>query len=371
MATPSEQQILEDLKRLESGQPLSRSDPSYMKTITERWLLAAEGSSVPELTGQQTQEEQGHQTQRGEESRYSGMAGGWTDEDTGEVKPNIIDVEQEEILRMSFESSMFGSGRVNQIDLLMEYIQKFPRENLTQKFWASEIIPVLRHTIGRIFTTQGDGTWKRLGSAWGEEKVSPALPGISIGGTSKTSMKATGGGSRILHWRGKYRRALTGRTLNQNGNIFRPLLGGNWKSGFEYEADGSWFQDYSRRARGDDLEAGYPSKFEEGSEGQFRFISHIPENAQHVLSAFGWTSAIRDLDSSRIIVTTKAANKLEKFGVQSYLTYDFRSTQGRGKNRKGKQGAGKRLIYPRDRYSDYSIATYRLSTSFMRTLGIV
>ena len=326
MASISEEEILENLRRLESGQSLTEAGQANIELLTTRALEMFDQaqSAMEGVSGEQVGEEEGYQTQRGEESRYAGMAGwgGGVDPETGaKGAPTIIDIENDDqILSLTFESSLF-SGRVSTIDLLMEYVSRFSRDELGKKFWADVVLPPLRNTIGKIFSTQGGGTWKQLSPHWQREKVDPAFPGFSLGGKGKRD-------SKILSWRGKYRRALTGKkglptsqAPQGAGTIFQPLQGGNWKTGFEYGVDVGWFADMSRRARGDDLEADYPIKHEGGSEGRFRYVSYIPKKAESVLGAFGFNyDAERD---GYIIVTTKQAKRLEKIGVKSYLTHKF------------------------------------------------
>ena len=325
MASISEEEILENLRRLESGQQLTEKGQANIELLTTRALDLFEQaqSAMDRVSGEQVGEEEGYQTQRGEESRYAGMAGwgGGADDEGGKGAPTVIDIENDDqILSLTFESSLFA-GRVNAIDMLMDYVSRFSRDELGKKFWMDVVLPPLRNTIGKIFTTQGAGTWKALSPDWAREKANPAFPGFSLGGKGKES-------SKILSWRGKYRRALTGKkglpnTQNPRGagTIFQPLQGGNWKSGFEYGVDVGWFSDMSRRSRGDDLEADYPIKHEGGSESRFRFINYIPKKAQEVLGAFGF-----DYDAERdgyIIVTTKQAKRLEKIGIRSYLSHEF------------------------------------------------
>lgn len=314
--TKEEQQIIDDLTKLQSGQMPSRSDPEYLEMLGSRMMAIEQAfeSDLAEVRGTQTQEEAGYEVQRGEESPYSG------------AQMNVFAPEEFGAFQLLFESSVFSS-KINSIDLLMDYISRFSREELGERFWSEVVMPPLRNTIGKIFTTQGLGTWKQLSHAWARERISPALPGFSLGGQGKKE-------NRILSWRERYRRALTGKKgLRDGSTVFQPLQGGNWKSGFEYGVNVGWFADLSRRLRGDDLEADYPIKHEGGSEGRFRFISHIPQSAEAVLGAFGFNY---DLEREGYIpITTKQAKRLEKVGIRSHETYDFASTQGRGKNVKG------------------------------------
>ena len=94
-----------------------------------------------------------------------------------------------------------------------------------------------------------------------------------------------------------------------------------------------WFQDFTRRARGDDLELSYPIKHEDGYESTFLYISNIPADAASILGAFGFNYNLERKHA--ILVTTKQAKRLEKIGVKSYETYDWNLSRGKGKNTKG------------------------------------
>ena len=320
MAMSHEQKLLEDLRRLSAGQTVSEYGQEHMEELTDMFMKIADrqDSEMGSVGGQQTQDEQGFATQRGEESKYSGMAGwgGGVDPETGRKgTPTIIDAENDTgVLSFTFESSLLG--RVNRIDLFLDYISRFAKEELGKRFWAEVLMPPLRHTIGRIFTTQGFGTWEKLSHDWTKERHSPRLPGYSLGGGGATKR-----GHRILDWRSRYRRALTGKRGSSSkdptgeGSIFQPIQGGNWKSGFEYGADVGWFSDLSRRIRGDDLEADYPIKHEGLSKSRFRFVSYLPKSVEALGGSLG--------EEEFVPVTTRQAKRLEKLGVKSYLSYKF------------------------------------------------
>ena len=219
----------------------------------------------------------------------------------------------------------------------LTYLESFPQA-LTRELWMKSVLPPLRHTIGQLFTTQGEGEWEPVGSEWYSYKLNPPKEAGEIGGVSKARLKKIG--LRVLDYRGTYRQTLT-RTnnLNTKGNIFRPAdrnapnvvnapdafdpsrtRSEGWHFGFQFGIDQEWFLQENRQRRGDDFEAEYPSFFEDEQTNKPFFFVPVPKQSapKEVRNATNIDDVIQSLSKSeyvkyirRVFVTGREAKEIE------------------------------------------------------------